>query len=89
MKEERQSNVFCEENLLFHLKKEIRLRKHLLLKTDQNGWNVIHFAAKGGNLRIFQYLQSETLDVGSKTHDQITVLHIATQSGHLTFANIF
>lgn len=70
------------ETFLFHLRKEIGVRKHLLLKTDRNGWNVIHFAAKGGNLRIFQYLQSETLDVGSKTHDQMTVLHIATRSGH-------
>lgn len=49
---------------------------------DQNGWNVLHFAAKGGNLKIFQRLQSETLDVCSKTHDQMTVLHIAAQSGH-------
>lgn len=70
------------ENFLFHLKNEIGCRKHLLLKTDQNGWNVMHFAAKGGNLRIFQLLQSQDLDVCSKTHDQMTVLHIATQSGH-------
>lgn len=31
------------ENFLFHLKNEIGGRKH------QNGWNVMHFAAKGGN----------------------------------------
>lgn len=53
------------ENFLFHLRKEIGVRRHLLLKTDQNGWNVMHFAAKGGNLRIFQNLQSESLDVCS------------------------
>lgn len=70
------------ENFLFHLKNEIGGRKHLLLKTDQNGWNVMHFAAKGGNLKIFQLLQSQDLDVCTKTHDQMTVLHIATQSGH-------
>lgn len=70
------------ENFLFHLKNEIGGRKHLLLKTDQNGWNVMHIAAKGGNLRIFQLLQSQDLDVCLKTHDQMTVLHIATQSGH-------
>lgn len=70
------------ENFLFHLKNEIGGRKHLLLITDQNGWNVMHFAAKGGNLRIFQLLQSQDLDVCSKTHDQMTALHIATQRGH-------
>lgn len=70
------------ENFLFHLKKEIKDRKHLLSKTDYNGWNVMHFAAKGGDLTIFQHLQSEPLDVCQKTHDQMTVLHIASQSGH-------
>lgn len=70
------------DNFLFHLKTEIGERKHLLLKTDRNGWNSFHLAAKGGNLRVFQYLQSETLDVALKTHNQMTVLHIATQSGH-------
>lgn len=70
------------ENFRFHLQKEIGSRKHLLLKTNQNGWNVMHFAAKGGNLKIFQHLHSKTLDLCSKTHDQMTVLHIASQSGH-------
>lgn len=70
------------ENFSFHLKNEIGDRKHLLLKTDKTGWNVMHFAAKGGNLKIFQKLQSENLDVCSKTLDQMTVLHIATQNGN-------
>lgn len=63
-------------------KNEIGNRKHLLLKTDQNGWNVMHFAAKGGNLRIFQKLQSENLNVCSKTRDKMTVFHIAPQNGN-------
>lgn len=67
---------------MFHLKNEIEDRKHLPLKTDQNGWNVMHLAAKGGNFKNFQLLQSQDLDVCTKTHDQMTVLHIATQSGH-------
>lgn len=70
------------ENFSFHLKKEIGNRTHLLLKTNQNGWNVMHFAAKGRNLKIFQHLYFVTLDLCSKTHDQMTVLHIASQSGH-------
>lgn len=70
------------ENFLFHLQNEIGSRKHLLLKTNQNGWNVMHFAAKGGNLKIFQHLHSKTSDLCSKTHDQMNVLHIASQSGH-------
>lgn len=67
---------------MFHLKNEIEDRKHLPLKTDQNGWNVMHFAAKLGNLRVSQNLQSENLDVCSKTLTKMTVLHIALINGN-------
>lgn len=70
------------DNFLFHLKHEIGHRKHLLSKPYQNGWNVMHFAAKGGNLDIFKTFQSKDLNVCQKTHDQMTVLHIASLYGH-------
>lgn len=70
------------DNFLFHLKHEIGHRKHLLSKPYEDGWNVMHFAAKGGNLNIFQTFKSEDLNVCQKTHDQMTVLHIASRYGH-------
>lgn len=70
------------DSFLFHLEHEIGNRKHLLSKTDQNGWNIMHYAAKGGNLRIFQTFKSEDLNLCQKTHDQMTVLHIASRYGH-------
>lgn len=59
------------DSFLFHLKHDIGNRKHLLSKPDQNGWNVMHFAAKGGNLKIFQTFESEDLNLCQKTHRDI------------------
>lgn len=42
----------------------------------------MHFAAKLGNLRVFQNLQSENLNVCSKTLTKMNVLHIATINGN-------
>lgn len=70
------------EHFYFHLEKEIGQRHHLLMKSDENGWNVLHVAAKGGNLTIFCKLVSENLKICKKTHSQMTVLHIASKFGH-------
>lgn len=70
------------EDFDFHLKKELRSRTYLLKRTDKNGWNVLHMAAKGGNIRIFRSLVSENLDLCDKTHNQMTVLHIASKFGN-------
>lgn len=70
------------EHFNFHLKREIGPRRHLLTKSDKNGWNVLHVAAKGGNLRIFCKLVSENLNICQTTHSQMTVLHIASKFGH-------
>lgn len=64
------------------MEKEIRQRHHLLMKSEKNGWNVLHVAAKGGNLTIFSKLVSEKLNICQKTHSQMTVLHIASKFGH-------
>lgn len=47
---------------------------------DALGWNALHFAAKGGNLKILEYLLNlkvEGMGIGCKTKDGKTLLHIA------------
>lgn len=70
------------EHINFYLEKEIGQRHHLLMKSDKNGWSVLHVAAKGGNLTIFCKLVSVDLKICQKTHSQMTVLHIASKFGH-------
>lgn len=70
------------EHFNFHLENEIAQRHHLLMKSDKNGWNVLHVAAEGGNITIFKKLVSENLNICQKTHSQMTVLHIASKFGH-------
>lgn len=70
------------ENFNFHLKKEISQRKQILMTPDSKGWIVLHEAAKGGNIRIFDTLVAENLNICQKTDDQMTVLHIASKYGN-------
>lgn len=70
------------EHFIYHLEKEIGPRHHLLMKSDKYGWNVLHEAAKGGNLTIFCKLVSVNMNICQKTHSQMTVLHIASKFGH-------
>lgn len=70
------------EHFNFHLKREIGQRHHLLMRSDKNGWNMLHVAAKGGNLTIFCKLVSVNLQICEKTHSQMTVLHIGSKFGH-------
>lgn len=44
---------------------------------DELGWNALHFAAKGGNLEILEYLLEKGLMYDSLTTDKKTILHIA------------
>lgn len=61
------------------------ITKHKQLQTlipdkDALGWNALHFAAKGGNLDILEYLlnfKKEGMDIGCKTDDGKTLLHFA------------
>lgn len=76
------------ERFNFHLKKEIRPRHHLLVKSDKNGWSVLHQAAKGGNVAIFCKLVSVNLKICKKTHSQMTVLHIASKFGHYDICDV-
>lgn len=61
------------------------IAEHTQLQTlipdkDALGWNALHFASKGGNLDILEYLlnlKKEGMDIGCKTNDGKTLLHIA------------
>ncbi|XP_048741997.2 ankyrin-1-like isoform X3 [Ostrea edulis] len=68
------------ESFFFHLQNAFDDRKHLLKKVDRDGWNALHFAAKGGNLKIFEALLSKDLNIFQKTNDGMTILHIAAQN---------
>nr|XP_022297443.1 uncharacterized protein LOC111106871 isoform X2 [Crassostrea virginica] len=69
-------------NFLFHLKKEIGSRKELLNIVTEKGWNLMHCAAKGGNLKIFDTLiEMNNKMKKEKTYKNMTVLHIAAKFG--------
>lgn len=72
----------CTKLIVSSKKRETKNREHLLLITDHSSCIVVHFAAKVGSLKIVLNLQTETLDHCSKTHDQMTVIQIASESGH-------
>ena len=72
------------ENFRFHLEKEIGSRKFLLKILTENGWNLMHCSAKGGNSKLFEIISNEMKDCqmkSEKTYDQMTVLHIAAKYG--------
>ena len=50
---------------------------------DDRGWTVLNKAAKGGDLKLFQYLIRLGADIYSRTNDNVTCLHIASYHGHL------
>ena len=51
--------------------------------TNSEGWNVLHYAAKSGNLDLFKYFVQNGCDVTSKTKQSTTSLHVAGKGGHL------
>lgn len=52
--------------------------KELIPCTDSLGWNALHFAAKGGELKILEdLLKIDGMEISCKTNDGKTLLHIA------------
>ena len=50
---------------------------------DNNGWNVLHFASKGGNPEVIELMQSHMLSVDSRTKEGSTPLMIAAVTDKL------
>ena len=71
---------------------EIGSKKNLLKLTDECGWNVMHCAARGGNLKIFEIILSDMVpgifEGTEKTYEQMTLLHIASKYGHYNICEI-
>ncbi|XP_048742499.2 putative ankyrin repeat protein RF_0381 [Ostrea edulis] len=52
-------------------------------EVDKDGWNILHYAALGGNEAIFQdLLEKRDMDVSHITFNMETVLHIAAKHGN-------
>ena len=45
---------------------------------DDDGWSVLHIAAKSGDIKLFQYFIENVSNVYSKTKEGLNCLHIAT-----------
>ncbi|XP_078340833.1 uncharacterized protein LOC144627513 isoform X2 [Crassostrea virginica] len=80
------------ENFRYHLEHEIGSKKYLLKLTDECGWNVMHCAARGGNLKIFEIILLDMVpgifEGTEKTYEQMTLLHIASKYGHYNICEI-
>ncbi|XP_061186804.1 receptor-interacting serine/threonine-protein kinase 4-like [Saccostrea echinata] len=48
-----------------------------LQDVDERGWNAIHFAAQGGDVRILKLLADRMLSLKETTFDKCTILHIS------------
>lgn len=52
----------------------------IVYHSDDDNWNALHYAAKGGNLKVYKEIEScfkQYARLDLKTHKQRTVLHIA------------
>lgn len=56
-------------------------------KSDPRGWTIAYFAAKTGNIKIFNLFISNKF-TSSKTHRGKTILHIWCQYGHYEFCEL-
>lgn len=71
-------HIACEFGKFENVKLIAKNFKQLIRCVDEFGGNALHYAAKGGNLDILEYLIDEYgLDIKSLTSDDRTILHIA------------
>lgn len=70
-------HIACEYAQYDSVKLLVTKFKELIQLEDKHGWNALHFAAKGGNVGILEFLLNEKLKISSLTKDQKTILHIA------------
>lgn len=55
-------------------------REYMLYETDDENWNALHYAAKGGNLKVYKTVEKffeNSARLNETTCDEKTVLHIA------------
>lgn len=55
-------------------------RESMLYETDDENWNALHYAAKGGNLKVYitvEKFYENSVRLSETTRDEKTVLHIA------------
>lgn len=55
-------------------------RESMLYETDDENWNALHYAAKGGNLKVYKTVKKfyeNSVRLSETTCDEKTVLHIA------------
>lgn len=76
----------CCEYTNYHLcTKILESHRTLLHDVDEEQWNALHYAAKGGNKRLFKMIEKEFEDnVCKETKDGKTVLHIACINNRLS-----
>jgi ankyrin repeat protein len=55
----------------------------LLHSVDNNGWNAVLHAARGGNIQILQLLAENRVDIKHKSNVGFNVLHVACRNNHL------
>ena len=53
-----------------------------IFSKNENGWNVLHYAARNGDLKLLQLFIQNEIDIYSKTKLNSNCLHIAATNGH-------
>ena len=77
-------HIACIHRNTFFCKTLVNMNKELNLqfgKADIRGWNIAHYAAKAGDIDLFNFLINEEF-TSQKTCYGKTVLHICCENGH-------
>lgn len=78
-------HICCEYGNYHLCQKILKSHRTLLHDVDEEQWNALHYAAKGGNKRLFKKIEEAFEDnVCKETKDGKTVLHIACINNRLS-----
>lgn len=73
-------HIACKNNnlsLCRFLMFEKNIKKLLLNKTSNSGWNAAHYAAAVGSIQILNLLEDQGLDITNATENKLNILDIA------------
>lgn len=72
------------------LEKQVEIRKSILTLHDKDGYNLLHCAAEGGSIDIFNALVNATnqIKINDTTNDGRTVLHIACKHNNISLCRL-